>query len=349
MERKRRSHSPGRPTIACRKCRRGRTCRSRGVKCGCAPGNTRSGASATTWCRSTCSTPTCRRTRAIARLTDHLYGGDPRYRLCQEVILGIGGVRMLRALGYNDIGRFHMNEGHASLLTLELANEFAAKAGTHDISPEVVAAVRPCASSPRTRRWPAGHDQFPMRLVARVIIGYGRDFDNRAIDFCLKGTLNMTYLALNLSHYVNGVAKKHGEVSRHMFAAYKIDSITNGVHAAHVDGAAVRAIVRPSHSRLAGGQFQPAVRAGHSDDGSLGGASSGQAGADCLRQPPDRTPAWTATCFTHRLRAARHRLQARRPAVLRTSSGCEAIAATRADPDRLRRQGPSRTTRAARS
>ena len=77
------------------------------------------------------------------RLTDHLYGGDARYRLCQEVILGIGGVRMLRALGYKNIRRFHMNEGHASLLTVELANEFAVKAGTHDISPEVVAQVKP--------------------------------------------------------------------------------------------------------------------------------------------------------------------------------------------------------------
>src|SRR3990170_4119677 len=50
--------------------------------------------------------------------------------------------------------------------------------------------------------------------------------------FCCEGEVNMTYLALNLSHYVNGVAKRHGEVSQHMFARYKIDSITNGVHAA---------------------------------------------------------------------------------------------------------------------
>src|SRR5690606_13492167 len=56
-------------------------------------------------------------------LTDHLYGGDDRYRLCQEIILGIGGVRMLRALGYDQIRRFHMNEGHAALLVLELGYE----------------------------------------------------------------------------------------------------------------------------------------------------------------------------------------------------------------------------------
>ena len=56
-------------------------------------------------------------------LTDHLYGGDQRYRLCQEVILGVGGVRMLRALGYTRVFRFHMNEGHAALLALELFTE----------------------------------------------------------------------------------------------------------------------------------------------------------------------------------------------------------------------------------
>ena len=165
------------------------------------------------------------------RLTDHLYGGDARYRLCQEVILGIGGVRMLRALGYKNIRRFHMNEGHASLLTVELANEFAVKAGTHDISPEVVAQVKPLCVFTTHTPVAAGHDKFPLPLLARVITCYGRDFDKRALDFCLNGELNTTYLALDNSRFINGVAKKHGEVSRHMFAQYKIDSITNGVHA----------------------------------------------------------------------------------------------------------------------
>jgi glycogen phosphorylase len=58
-------------------------------------------------------------------LTHHLYGGDSHYRLCQEVILGIGGVRMLRALGHHEVRRFHMNEGHAALLVLELLDERA--------------------------------------------------------------------------------------------------------------------------------------------------------------------------------------------------------------------------------
>jgi starch phosphorylase len=62
-------------------------------------------------------------------LTDHLYGGDTYYRLCQEIILGIGGVRMLRALGHDKIERFHMNEGHAAFLTLELLKEQCEAAG----------------------------------------------------------------------------------------------------------------------------------------------------------------------------------------------------------------------------
>ena len=164
-------------------------------------------------------------------LTDFLYGGDQRYRLCQEVILGIGGVRMLRALGYSSIRRFHMNEGHASLLVVELGYELAQGNGGA-ITDEVVAQVKPMCTFTTHTPVPAGHDQFPLDLVARVITGYGRAFDERAVRFCLDRVLNMTYLALDNSRYVNGVAKRHGEISRHMFAQYKVDSITNGVHAA---------------------------------------------------------------------------------------------------------------------
>ncbi|HEY2967331.1 MAG TPA: alpha-glucan family phosphorylase [Casimicrobiaceae bacterium] len=165
-------------------------------------------------------------------LTDHLYGGDTRYRLCQEVILGIGGVRMLRALGYRNIRRFHMNEGHAGLLTLELAHEKARERGETTITREVVQMVKPLCVFTTHTPVIAGHDQFPLDMVARVITGYGHDFDERAREFCLDGVLNMTQLALNHSHYVNGVAKRHGEVARQMFAQRTIDSITNGVHAA---------------------------------------------------------------------------------------------------------------------
>jgi starch phosphorylase len=78
---------------------------------------------------------------------------------------------------------------------------------------------------------PAGHDQFPLDLVWQVL-GHHEPLGNWRDAIAPEGRLNMTYLALNLSHYVNGVAKRHGEVSRLMFARYIIDSITNGIHAA---------------------------------------------------------------------------------------------------------------------
>lgn len=163
-------------------------------------------------------------------LTDYLYGKDQRYRLCQEVVLGIGGVRMLRTLGYETIDRFHMNEGHASLLTLELLEEQKRKRNAQSLQEEDIATVRrQCVFTTHTPV-AAGHDQFPMDLV-RQVLGEQEVFSLKNV-FCCNDRLNMTYLALNLSHYVNGVAKKHGEVSQNMFRGYEIDAITNGVHAA---------------------------------------------------------------------------------------------------------------------
>ncbi|MBI2088915.1 MAG: alpha-glucan family phosphorylase [Deltaproteobacteria bacterium] len=162
-------------------------------------------------------------------LTHFLYGGDRHYRLCQEVILGIGGLRMLRALGYENIERFHMNEGHPSLLGLELLDEETRKAGTKSITRvEIEAVRRKCIFTTHTPV-PAGQDQFPLDLVNRVL-GRREVYEMKDV-FCCEDLLNMTYLALNLSHYVNGVAERHGEVSRLMFARYNIDAITNGVHA----------------------------------------------------------------------------------------------------------------------
>ena len=164
-------------------------------------------------------------------LTHFLYGGDKHYRLCQEVILGIGGVRVLRALGHGEIQRFHLNEGHAALLTLELLDEEAKKAGRTSISREDIEAVRKkCVFTTHTPV-ASGHDQFPLDLVDRIL-GRPQVFHEMQEIFCCEGLLNMTYVGLNLSHYVNGVAKKHGETSRLMFAGYTIDAITNGVHAA---------------------------------------------------------------------------------------------------------------------
>lgn len=162
-------------------------------------------------------------------LTDQLYGGDRWFRLCQEIVLGIGGVRMLRALGHDKLRRFHMNEGHAALLALELLDEHAQRAGRKEFNHDDVVAVHDLCVFTTHTPVPAGHDKFSLDLVSRAL---GRsDFAAHQDVFCCEGELNMTYLALNLSHYVNGVAKRHGEVSQHMFAEYKIDAITNGVHA----------------------------------------------------------------------------------------------------------------------
>ncbi len=164
-------------------------------------------------------------------LTQSLYGGDDHFRISQEVILGIGGVRMLRALGYKDISTFHLNEGHAALLTLELLDETAKRAGRESATQDDVEAVRSqCVFTTHTPV-PAGHDKFPVEL-ARKVIGPREDFFGLEGILYEGNILNMTYLALNLSRYINGVAKKHGEVSRLMFAGYSIEAITNGVHAA---------------------------------------------------------------------------------------------------------------------
>jgi len=161
-------------------------------------------------------------------LTDFLYGGDARYRLCQEAILGIGGVKMLRALGHRQIKRFHMNEGHASLLTLALLDERAQQEGRDFFTSNDVESVREqCVFTTHTPV-PAGHDQFSLELAIQVL--GRRDIMATRDLFCIDGQLNLTHLALNMSRYVNGVAKRHGEVSKQMFDSETIDAITNGVH-----------------------------------------------------------------------------------------------------------------------
>ncbi len=165
-------------------------------------------------------------------LTDFLYGGDERYRLKQEVLLGIGGVRMLRALDFDAVRRFHMNEGHAAMLVLELGHEMMRARGLPTVTPEIPPLVKPLCVFTTHTPVPAGHDQFPLSLVRAVLTDYHGAFDERAREFCLDDRLNMTYLALENSHYVNGVARRHGEITRHMFAHHQIDAISNGVHAA---------------------------------------------------------------------------------------------------------------------
>jgi starch phosphorylase len=162
-------------------------------------------------------------------ITDQLYGGDITYRIKQEVVLGMGGVRILQALDFH-IKKFHMNEGHASFLALELLHKF--KRDIESVWDERsvwdVSRVRDLCVFTTHTPVEAGHDKFPYPLVKQVL-GELIPFDVLK-DIAGKDSLNMTLLALSLSKYVNGVAKKHGEVSQHMFPGYHIHAITNGVH-----------------------------------------------------------------------------------------------------------------------
>ena len=163
-------------------------------------------------------------------ITDRLYGGDEAYRLKQEIVLGIGGMRILHALGF-DIETYHLNEGHAALLAAGLLREHP-----HPTDRPSDGALRYDADRVRERcvfttHTPveAGHDRFDYEDVERLL-GDFLPLDQLKL---LAGSdrLNMTRLALNLSGYVNGVAQRHAETARRMFPGYGIRAVTNGVHA----------------------------------------------------------------------------------------------------------------------
>lgn len=149
------------------------------------------------------------------KATHYLYNGDDYFRLLQEAILGIGGVRMLKSLGY-DAETYHMNEGHASLLTLELLRE----RGWNNENVK-----KSCTFT--THSPVAGHDSFDYHLVERTL---RQAIPGHVRDIAGKDMFNMTLLALNMSRYTNAVSKKHAEVSKGLFPNFNIDYITNGVH-----------------------------------------------------------------------------------------------------------------------
>jgi starch phosphorylase len=164
-------------------------------------------------------------------LTDFLYGGDPHYRLCQEVLLGLGGSSMLHALGYDNIQVYHMNEGHSALLTIALLEQVTDGRGIRSATQADREAVRKrCVFTTHTPV-PAGQDQFPRDLVQQVL---GEELTGalETTGCSLNGVLNMTHLALVFSRYINGVSMRHEKISRGMFPGYPINSVTNGVHAA---------------------------------------------------------------------------------------------------------------------
>jgi glycogen phosphorylase len=181
-------------------------------------------------------------------ITNSLYGGDAAYRLKQEIVLGAGGVRMLQALGFA-IRQYHLNEGHSAFLGLELLRSYRHPDG--DLrpgeSPYDIPRVREMCCFTTHTPVEAGQDRFPYALVAQIsggAIGYEAAAPDHATSCDLlvdqptlkwlagEEQLNMTRLALNLSEYVNGVAKRHADTSDHMFPGYRMHAITNGVHPA---------------------------------------------------------------------------------------------------------------------
>jgi starch phosphorylase len=164
-------------------------------------------------------------------ITHCLYGGDETYRLKQEIVLGIGGVRILQALGFN-ITTFHLNEGHAALLTLDLLRRFRRAGEDSDLGDSTLGRARVRECSVFTTHTPvgAGHDKFNYDLVEELLDDFAdiEDLKQLAGD----DVLCMTQLALSLSGYVNGVAHRHAETTRRVFPGHEVHAITNGVHVA---------------------------------------------------------------------------------------------------------------------
>ena len=164
-------------------------------------------------------------------LTNALYGGDGRYRLCQEAVLGYGGYAMLEALGaIESIATFHMNEGHSALLVSAALEARLHARGVHEPTSDDLATVRRRFAFTTHTPVPAGHDRFD-RALSEAVLGVGRTALIERVGGLRDGFVNMTYLALRGSSYVNGVAMRHAEVSRALFPGDPIHAITNGVHA----------------------------------------------------------------------------------------------------------------------
>ncbi|MFX1411084.1 MAG: alpha-glucan family phosphorylase [Promethearchaeota archaeon] len=155
----------------------------------------------------------------MKKMTGSLYDSTSRWnRIVQEMILGIGGVKLLKSLGYKNIHTYHLNEGHGSFAIVEL---FKMLNGDVDkVKDKVVFTTHTPV--------PAGHDRFDQSLVDKVFVSNMpaeiRKFANE------NGQFNMTFLGMALSRYRNGVAKKHGEITSKMFPQYEVDYITNGIH-----------------------------------------------------------------------------------------------------------------------
>lgn len=176
-------------------------------------------------------------------LSARLYGGDQEMRILQEIILGIGGVRVIRALNINPAA-WHINEGHAAFLTLERLREHRAAGLSFE---EAIEAIRACTVFTTHTPVPAGHDAFSFHLMEKYFTPFCEFLQVGREEFmrlgCSPGSpdtaFNMTVLGLRMSGFRNGVSQLHGEIARRMWAhvwpgtpmpQIPISSITNGVH-----------------------------------------------------------------------------------------------------------------------
>jgi starch phosphorylase len=157
-------------------------------------------------------------TSADRELTWYLYGGDERYRLCQEIILGSGGLRVLRDMGYANIDDYHLNEGHAAFIALELIREMGYESYDRVREKGVFTTHTPVS---------AGHDHFTWDLINRVM---DSSMARRLRRMMPTEDVSMTEIALRYSRYINGVSQKHTQVSRAMYGRDDVDCITNGIH-----------------------------------------------------------------------------------------------------------------------
>lgn len=172
-------------------------------------------------------------------ITQRLYGGGQEDRLAQEVVLGVGGVRLLRALGL-DIGVYHFNEGHAVFAGLELIRELREAGSTFD---QALARVRQRVVFTTHTPVPAGNEVHPIALMKKM--GAGAGLLDSELEYIGGAPFSMTVAGLRLARAANGVAQLHGETARQMWKhverAAPIGAITNGVHAPTWQDARIRA------------------------------------------------------------------------------------------------------------
>lgn len=155
------------------------------------------------------------------RLTENLYPGDLRKKLKQSILLGRGGVKLLKKIGLDSISKIHLNEGHGALAAIELLLNDKHKSLTDKIR-----AVRKKIIFTTHTPIPAGHDVY----FGEFLLKYQPDFPIKMSELVINDTINFSKLALFFSSYSNAVSLKHRLVSKKMFPEYKIDAVTNGVN-----------------------------------------------------------------------------------------------------------------------